>query len=128
MALPSSIKSAERRESLFISLEHETIVPARVRAALPQLQNELRKKWPVEDVEIENRMARRTNPFNPHEILAPHGIGLVVLFGRSVAISAGFKVGGTVGSQITAHVLRWIRSFGKTKSRKPDAKVGKKSR
>lgn len=50
-------------ETLFVPLERIPVVLADVHRALPQLKKELRKKWAVEYVEIENKISRRKNPF-----------------------------------------------------------------
>jgi hypothetical protein len=102
-------------ETLFVSLERTPVVLADVRRALPQLKKELRKKWPVEYVEIENRIPRRKNPYSPTEIVTGACIGLVVTFSVAIAKAAGTTIGKTLGDEISAHVRRWIRGLGNQK-------------
>jgi hypothetical protein len=109
------VNGGDPYETLFVSLERTPVVLADLRWALPQLKKELRKKWPVEFVEIENQIPRRKNPYSPSEIVTGACIGLVVTFGVAVAKAAGATIGETLGDEISAHVRLWIRGLGNQK-------------
>lgn len=107
-----------QRDEVFISLEYTPLVLADVRRSLPALKEELRKKWPVEAVEIKNRISYlRKNPYDPSQVLLPACIGIVVTFGLAAAKAAGTKVGKDTGDEVGKHVRRWIRGLGKSKPR-----------
>ena len=63
------VSGGEKYEEVFISIERTPVVMADVRRILPQLKKELRKKWPVENVQIESRIPFRRNPYDPSQIV-----------------------------------------------------------
>jgi hypothetical protein len=106
------VGGGEPCEEVFISLERTLIAMADVRSTLPQLQKELRRKWPVEHVRIETRIPRLRNPYDPSQVLEAACVGLVVSFTLPAVRAASRKVGEAIGDEIAKYVRRWIRSIG----------------
>lgn len=109
------VSGGEPREDVFISLERSPVVIAEVRRALPQLKKELRKKWPVEGIQIETRLPRLKNPCDLSEVLETACVGLLVSFVLPGVRAASKKVGEAIGDEISKHVRRWIRTIGKSR-------------
>ena len=103
-------------EQVFVSLEDTPLVLSDVRRELPQLKRELRKKWQVLHVEIENRIPRRKNPHIATELVRLACVGVVVSFALPAAKAAGTKIGEAVGEEIAVYVRGWIRRVGRGKS------------
>jgi hypothetical protein len=113
----SLVSDRESDSEVFISLENISIVLADLRRALPQLKNTLRRRWMVQTIEIENRIPRFRNPFDPSQIIVPAGIGLLITFGAAAAKAAGKEFGAVAGKEIAAYVRRWIRRLATKKTR-----------
>ena|SRR5712691_9611989 len=111
------VNPAEFDSEVFISLENIPIVLADLRRALPQLRNRLRSRWLVQTIEIENRIPRLRNPFDPSQIIVPAGVGLLITFSAAAAKAAGTEFGAVVGREIAAYVRRWIRRLPTNKTR-----------
>jgi hypothetical protein len=110
-----------RDGEVFVSLERTPLVLVDVRKALPRLKAELQRKYPVVYVDIENRLPRRANPYDPSEVVKAACIVLAIRFTWSAIDGAGKKLGEGVGDELAKHAKRWIRNFGNTgkqKSRK----------
>jgi len=100
-------------EQVFIPIEKISMVLSDLRRSLPQLREELRGRWPVETVHLEERRPRRKNPFDPLQVVEAACIGLVVVFSSAVLKAAGTKIGEGVGDGIKPFVTKWLRSrFG----------------
>jgi hypothetical protein len=109
------VSGGEPREEVFVSLERTPVVIAEVRRTLPQLEKDLRKKWPVESVRIESRLPRLRNPCDLSQVLDTACVGLLVSFVLPGVRAASKKVGEAIGDEISKHVRRWIRAIGKSK-------------
>jgi hypothetical protein len=109
---------------VFASLEQTAVVLADIRAALPQLKEQLGQRWSIESIEIEDRTPRVSNPMDPArlrdltEIMALAGVGIVVLFAREATKAAGKKVGDAIGEEIAQYVRGWIKRVRQVKPRK----------
>ncbi len=106
----------EPDNEVFVSLEHTPVVMADIRAGLPQLKQALSDRWPIERVEIENRLPRMRNPIDASqlgrlpEIMADAGVGIAILFFAEAARAAGKKLGDTAGKEIGEYVRGWIKN------------------
>lgn len=96
-----------------ISLERTPLVLAELRKALPALKRDLRKRWPVLYVGIENRIPRRRNPIDPSEVVRTASIVLAVKFSYEVVGEAGKEIGKTIGKDVSKYLRRWLKSFAK---------------
>ena len=106
--------TAKEPEQLFISIENFSLVLSELRRSLPQLREELHRRWPVESVHIEERTPRRKNPFDPMQVVPAACIGLVIVFSSAVLKAAGTKIGESIGDGIKPFVTKWLKSrFGK---------------
>ena len=94
------VVGAREPEQLFISIEDIPLVLADLRRSLPELAAELRGKWQVETVYIEEQKPRAKNPIDPAQIIPAACIGLVVVFGSAVLKAAGTKIGDAIGDEI----------------------------
>ena len=113
-------------EQVFIPIEDIHLVLSSLRRSLPQLREELRLRWPVESVHVEERRARRKNPFDPLQVVPAACIGLVIIFSSAVLKAAGKKIGEGIGDGIKPFVTRWLKNhFAKSDKRLP-APHGKK--
>jgi hypothetical protein len=107
---------------VFISLEQAPIVLANIRAALPHLRANLRKRWPVERVEIDIRLPRLQNSsdtwsFLSHShVIADVGVGILVLYLAEAVRAAGKKTGEAAGKEIAGYVRRWLHRVSHTQS------------
>ncbi len=110
------VTDKESDAEVFVSLEQALLVLGDVRATLPQLREQLRQKWDVTNVQIQNRIPRLRNPFNPLQVVEAACIGLVVSFTVPAVRAAGKKIGDAIGDEIAKHVRRWIRAIGKPRS------------
>ena len=110
------VTDKESDAEVFVSLEQALLVLGDVRATLPQLREQLRQKWDVTNVQIQNRIPRLRNPFNPLQVVEAACIGLVVSFTVPAVRAAGKKIGDAIGDEIAKHVRRWIRAIGKSRS------------
>jgi hypothetical protein len=116
MAIVRIIADSET-PNIFISLEDVPVVLSDVRRALPELTKELRKKWPVDNVHIEERRPRLKNPIEVTQLIQAAAIGLVVVFGTNFTKAVATKLGDGIGEEITPHVIRWLKScFKKSKT------------
>jgi hypothetical protein len=109
------VSAAERYEGVFVSLERTPVLLADVRKNLLYLRMELRKKWAVENVRIDNRIPRVRNPYDPSQIVEAACVGIFVNFTLPALRSAGKKIGEVIGAEIAKSVRRWLRSVGKKK-------------
>jgi hypothetical protein len=105
-------------DEVFVSIESIPVVLADLRRCLPSLQKELKKKWPVKHVEIQEKRPRRKNPYDPSQIVAPVAIGLAITFSYAAAKAAGTKVGDGLGEEITERVRKWLLGKPKVKRHK----------
>lgn len=121
------VTCGEPCEEVFVSLERNPAMLADVRQNLPRLKKELRKKWPVDNVQIENRIPRLRNPYDPSQIVEAACVGLLVSFTLPAVRAVSRKVGEAIGDEIARHVRRWIRSIGKSRTgrRKNSTRVRK---
>jgi hypothetical protein len=105
----------DKDREVFVSLEQTPLVLSDVRRGLPQLERDIRRKWPVQAVVIENRLPLRRNPYLPgtKAIIETACLGILVRFTLSAAQAVGAKVGDVMGREIAKHVKRWIGRFGK---------------
>jgi hypothetical protein len=110
--------TAKEPEQLFVSIEDIPLVLSELRRLLPQLREELHRKWPVESVHIEERTPRRKNPFDPMQVVPAACIGLVIVFSSAVLKAAGTKIGEGIGDGIKPFVTRWLKErFAKSDKR-----------
>jgi hypothetical protein len=101
--------TAHEPEQLFISIEDIPLVLSELRRLLPQLREELHRKWPVESVHIEERTPRRKNPFDAMQVVPAACIGLVIVFSSAVLKAAGTRIGEGIGDGIKPFVTRWLK-------------------
>lgn len=101
--------TAKDPKHVFVPIEDVPLVVSDVRRSLPQLQEDLRRRWPVESVYLEERRPRRKNPFDPLQVVEAACIGLVVVFSSAVLKAAGTKVGEGIGDGVRPFVTRWLR-------------------
>jgi len=97
---------------VFVSLEHIPLVLAEVRAALPQLEKELKQRWPVKGVEIENRRLRLRNPIDPAltaRVIARAAVGIAIIFGAAAVTAAGTRIGAAVADEIVEYARGWLK-------------------
>jgi hypothetical protein len=83
--------TAKEPEQVFIPIEDIPLVLSDLRRSLPQLREDLRLRWPVESVHLEERRPRRKNPFDPSQVVEAACIGLVVLFSSAMLKAAGTR-------------------------------------
>jgi hypothetical protein len=109
--MPVRIWGGSPAKEVFISIERTPLVLADLRKALPKLQRELAKKWPVESVSIQLQKSRIKNPTYPSQlIIRGTCVGLAIrLLGPSVDVA---------GKELSKYVKRWIKTGGKTKGKK----------
>jgi hypothetical protein len=119
--------TAKEPEQVFIPIEDIPLVLSDLRRSLPQLRDDLRLRWPVESVRLEERRPRRKNPFDPLQVVEAACIGLVVVFSSAMLKAAGTKVGDAIGDGVKPFVTRWINKRF-TKSDKRGAVSRKKNR
>lgn len=103
----------EPKANVDISLERTPLVLAELRKALPALKRDLRKRWPVLSVGIENRIPRRRNPINPSAVVTTACIVLAVRFGYEVSSESGKEIGKTIGKEVSKYLRQWLKSFAK---------------
>ena len=101
--------TAKEPEQVFVPIEDIPLVLSDLRRSLPQLREELRRRWPVEIVDLEERRPRRKNPFDPLQVVEAACIGLVVVFSSAVLKAAGTKVGEGIGDGVKPFVTRWLK-------------------
>jgi hypothetical protein len=118
--------TTERDRDVFVSVEQTRLALSHVRRALPQLRRELGRKWPIQGLDLENRVPPRRNPYAPGAIAGVACVGIAVRFGLSAAQAAGRKVGDAMGQEIARYVQRWIRRIGKV--RRPLKKPSRRRR
>jgi hypothetical protein len=92
--------TAKEPQQVFIPIEDIPLVLSDLRRSLPQLREELCRRWPVETVHLEERRPRRKNPLDPLQVVEAACIGLVVVFSSAVLKAAGTKVGEGIGDGI----------------------------
>ncbi len=108
------VVTARDPKHVFVSIEDIPLVLSDLRRSLPQLREELCRRWPVETVHLEERRPRRKNPFDPLQVVEAACIGLVVVFSSAVLKAAGTKVGEGIGDGVKPFVTKWLKSrFGK---------------
>ena len=113
----------------FVSIEDIPLVLSDLRRSLPQLREELCRRWPVESVHLEERRPRRKNPFDPLQVVEAACIGVVVVFSSAVLKAAGTKVGEGIGDGIKPFVTKWLKSrFGKSSTRRVASRKTNKRR
>ena len=113
-----SVVTAKEPEHVFIAIEDVPVVLSELRRSLPQLRDELCRRWPVDSVHIEERRPRRKNPFDPLQLVEAACIGLVVVFSSAVLKAAGTKVGEGIGDGVKPFVTRWLKKqFAKADKR-----------
>jgi hypothetical protein len=116
-------------ETVSISLEHTELVLANLRGALPELERDLRNKWPtLVRVRIEDVVPQRKNPIDATSVreyatyLAPDGLHLVAIFAAAAAVRAGAAFGKEVitppAKEVGKFLRQWVQKFTKTKSRR----------
>ena len=112
-------------QEVFVSLEKTEVVMAELRAALPELTDQLRARWPVSHIEIKNRLPRAKNPIDSRVLHYAHlptaEIGLAIVFVEEVLRNAGKKIGEAVGEEISAYVRAWVRDVMRRVVRKHGA-------
>jgi hypothetical protein len=117
------------RECVSISLEHTQLVLADLRAGLPKLERQLRRKWPTLDrVKIEDVVPRHKNPINAASArefatqVASTGLHLVAIFTAVTAARAGAAFGKEAmtppAKEVGKFLRQWVQKFTKTKKRK----------
>ncbi|SRR6266436_10363616 len=116
-------------KTVSVSLEHTELVLTDLRAALPGLEDELRKKWPtLVRVRIEDVVPRRRNPIDATSAsyyawyMASAGLHLVAIFAAAAAVRAGAAAGKEVitppAKEVGKFLRQWVQKFTKTKSRR----------
>jgi hypothetical protein len=107
--VPTTIRVWTGREpkSLSVSLERTPVILADVRKALPQLKRELSRKWPIDSVYIEDKLPRRSNPFDASQIVEAATLALVVGFAHQV----GKELGTGEGLAIKKYMREWLQGF-----------------
>jgi len=112
-----SVVTAKEPDHVFIPIEDVPVVLSELRRSLPQLREELCRRWPVDSVHLEERRRRRKNPFEPSQVIPAACIGLVVIFSSAVLKAAGTKIGEGIGDAIKPFVTRWVKGrFAKSKN------------
>jgi hypothetical protein len=117
------------RECVSISLEHTQLILADLRSGLPELERQLRRKWPtLVRVKIEDVVPRRKNPIDATSArelatqVASAGLHLVAIFGAAVAARAGVAFGKEAmtppAKEVGKLLKQWVQKFTKTKKRK----------
>jgi hypothetical protein len=104
-----SLVTTKEPEHVFIPIEDVPVVLSDLRRSLPQLREELCRRWPVDSVHLEERRPRRKNPFDPSQVIPAACIGLVVIFSSAVLKAAGTKIGEGIGDGIKPFVTRWVK-------------------
>jgi hypothetical protein len=105
-------------EQIFVSIEDTPLVLSELRRALPELTAALRRRWPVENVHIEEQKPFRRNPFDPSQVVPAACIGIVVIFVSAAAKAVATKIGDAIGDEVTPYVRRWVKArFVKLKRR-----------
>ena len=89
--------TARDLDHVFVSIEDTPLVLSDLRRSLPQLREELCRRWPVESVHLEEQRPRCKNPVDPLQVVEAACIGLVVVFSSAVLKAAGTKVGEGIG-------------------------------
>jgi len=106
-------------EQVFIPIEDFPVVLSALRKSLPELEERLKEKWPVESVHIEERRPRLKNPTGPSQLIAPACIGVVVIFGTAMLKAMGSKIGDAIGDGLKPYVTKWVKAqFQKPKKSK----------
>jgi hypothetical protein len=123
------VVTAREPEHVFVPIEDVPVVLSELRRSLPQLREELCKRWRVDSVHLEERRPRRENPFDPSQVIPAACIGLVIIFSSAVLKAAGTKIGAGIGDGIKPFVTRWIRDrFAKPKKERVAAIKNRKRR
>ena len=118
--MPTVLLVGRQKESdreVSVSLERTPLVLADVRNALPQLKKQLSKKWSVVWIDIGIERPRLRNPHDPTQIVKAARVVLTTAFSLGVA-GASTEFGKIAAKEISKHVRRWIKNFGKQKKRK----------
>jgi hypothetical protein len=114
------------KEYVSISLEHTQLVLADLRGALPELERQLRNKWPsLERVEIEDARPWRKNPIDAASAreyatqMANAGLHLVAIFAKVAAARAGIAFGKEAiappAKEVGKFLRQWVQKVTKTK-------------
>jgi hypothetical protein len=114
------------RDYVSISLEHTQLVLADLRGGLPELERQLRNKWPtLVRVEIEDVIPRRKNPIDAASAreyatqMASAGLHLVAVFAAAAAVRAGVAFGKEAitppAKEVGKFLRHWVQKFTKTK-------------
>ncbi|MGB4783869.1 MAG: hypothetical protein WAQ77_04070 [Candidatus Acidiferrum sp.] len=124
-----SVVTTKEPEHVFIPIEDVPVVLSELRRSLPQLREELSRKWPVDSVQLEERRPRLKNPFEPSQVIPAACIGLVVIFSSAVLKAAGTKIGEGIGDGIKPFVTRWVKGhFAKSSKGRIASNTKKKQR
>ncbi len=125
MSPVARLVSDKEPEQVFISIEDTPIVLADLRRSLPELQEELCRKWPVESVHIHERRPYFKNPLHPSQVVEAACIGLIVVFSSAVLKAAGTKIGDAIGDGVKPFIVHWVKNrFGsKQRHKKLNAKT-----
>jgi hypothetical protein len=109
-----------------ISLEHTQLILADLRGALPELERQLRKKWPtLVRVRIEDVVPHHRNPIDAASArefaaqLASAGLHLVAVFSAIAAARAGAAFAKEAiappSKEVGKFLRQWVQRFTKTK-------------
>ena len=104
----------KKYSEVFVSLERTQALLTDLRRNLPQLKAELSSDWQIENVQIENRIPRLRNPYDPSQVVKAACIGLLISFTLPGVKAISKKVGEAVGDEIAKRVRRWIRSIDRS--------------
>jgi hypothetical protein len=78
-------------EQVFVSIEDIPLLLSDLRRSLPELTAELRSRWPVKTVCLEEQKPFRKNAFDASQVVPAACIGIVVVFASAAAKAAGTK-------------------------------------
>jgi len=90
----------KKYSEVFVSLERTQALLTDLRRNLAQLKAELSSDWQIENVQIENRIPRLRNPYDPSQVVKAACIGLLISFTLPGVKAISKKVGEAVGDEI----------------------------
>lgn len=108
-------------DDVFVSVEDFPVVLSELRQSLPELEGELKRRWPVGSVRLDAQRNRIRNPIGPTtHLLISAAIGIFVTYGSEFVRQTTKKVSDRVGDEIADYVSKWLKK--KFARRKPKLK------
>src|SRR5258708_18054243 len=98
------LSDRKKYSKVFVSLKRTQALLTDLRRNLPQLKAELCRKWQIENVQIENRIPRLRNPYDPSQVVEAACIGLLISFTLPGVKAVSKKVGEAVGAELAKRV------------------------